>query len=169
MYFLFSVRNMLKKLSGFGLNIFMTTPVSFPVCIKTWESATQACIILYSPVWFPSINGWPGESTKPSVPKGLSGLRSTIGRHRKRRMEGYSHRPLENNYTLKDCKAASNLMERRTKWILIGPTCSTPPAWRASSTWTHQRAISRRKPTKTHLKCTRRFNVALKYTILLRP
>lgn len=111
----------------------------------TWEKCNTG--VHYS--IFPFFNGWPVESTKCSVPKGLSGLRLAMAQHRKGRVEGYPHRPLENNYMLRDCRAASNLMERRTNWILIGPTCSTPPAWRASSTWTHQRDISPRKPAET--------------------
>lgn len=103
-------RQILKELSGLGLTIFTDRLNERTSIIPRLEkSATQACIILYSPSSMVD-----RLSTKCSVPKGLSGLRLPIARHRKGRVEGYPHRPLENNYMLRDCRAASNLMERRT-------------------------------------------------------
>lgn len=52
---------------------------------------------------------------------------------------------------------------------LIGPTCSTPPAWRASSTWTHQKEYFAKETDQNHLNRTRRFAIALKYTIFVSP
>lgn len=69
----------------------------FVLRLQKW--AQETCMILYSPVWFPLLQWLAGWKHQRSVPSGLARLCSPLAwqRNERERVEGYSHRPLEQN------------------------------------------------------------------------